>query len=421
MFNNFKKDVFKVLNANIISSFISIISIVFISRFFLDSVVGFWAIALSIVSVLAIISNARLDMAMLGVDNNEERNDLARIIISLTLTLMLVLAIFYFLLTFFLKDLFVYVGIYNYFFCSFLVILLSLKSTFGYWLLGEKKFSKYGTMNIIRSFTFLSMILVFGIFKGIQWQVNELILISVISEFIGLMSVIRHIPLKGVYDIRKYKTAHLSKIKLYKDYWSWGTLSDLINMLVKQLPIFTIMSIGGTSAVGQYSMALRIISAPNAVISKAIGDVYVQRASEEYIGQKKCSNSFGVALVALVIAGVPIYLVLYYFSPELMRIALGESWVDAGKIAKPLSILMLGAFIASTLGRTLQVIKKQKVDFFWQFTLILSIAFVSIYSAYKEHTMLEFVWSYVLIYMILYVALLFISGFLSKNKKLRFV
>jgi O-antigen/teichoic acid export membrane protein len=79
----------------------SIISIVIISRVFIDSVVGFWAIALAIASVLSIISNARLDMAMLGVDNNVERNDIARIIISLTLTLMLVLTILYFVLTFF--------------------------------------------------------------------------------------------------------------------------------------------------------------------------------------------------------------------------------------------------------------------------------------------------------------------------------
>jgi O-antigen/teichoic acid export membrane protein len=312
--------------------------------------------------------------------------------------------------------LFVDIGIYNYFIGLFLVILLSLRSTFGYWLLGEKKFSKYGAMNIVRSFTFLSMILVFLIFEGIQWEVNELILISVISEFIGLMSVIKHVPLKSIYDIRKYKPKHLSKIKLYKDYWGWGTLSDITNMLVQQIPIFTIMSIGGTPAVGQYSMALRIISAPNAVISKAIGDVYVQRASEEYIGQKKCSNSFGFALVALLITGVPIYLGLYYFSPELIHIALGESWVDAGKIAQPLSVLMLGAFIASTLSRTLQVIKKQKIDFFWQLTLILSIVFVWIYSTYMEHTVLEFLWGYVFIYMSLYVALLIISGLLSKKK-----
>ena len=418
MFHNFQKDVFKVLNANVISSIISIISIVVISRVFIDSVVGFWAIAISIASLLSILSNARLDMALLGVDNNVERNNIVRIIISLTIALVLFVTILYLVSIFVLKNSYINIDIYDYIFGLFLIILLSLRSTFGYWLLVEKNFKKYGAMNVVRSFTFLSMIIVFFIFKDIKWQFNELILISVISELIGLISIIRYIPLEGLYDIRKYTPAHLSNIKLYKDYWGWGTLSEIVNHLVRQIPIFAILSVGGAAAVGQYIMALRVLSAPNAVIAKAIGDVYVQRASEEYIEEKKCSGSFRVALLTLLIVGIPIFIVSYYFSPELMPIILGVSWIEAGKIAQPLSLFMLASFVASTLGRTLQVIKRQKIDFFWQLSLILLIALISVYSIYTEHTVLEFIWNYVFIYTGLYLVLLLISGLLSEKKRL---
>ena len=119
-------------------------------------------------------------------------------------------------------------------------------------------------------------------------------------------------------------------------------------------------------------MATMVFVLPITVIGNTLGDVYRQRANEEFQQTGQCLKSFDKILKLTVLMGFGALVVLVWFLPWLMKVILGSEWYIAGQYAQILAPMMVLSFIANPLSGLFIVADKLKHFFFWQVLYVIA-------------------------------------------------
>lgn len=118
------------------------------------------------------------------------------------------------------------------------------------------------------------------------------------------------------------------------------SLSQIISTIYGRLPILVIASAYGPLEAGFYALADRVVTAPTALVSRAIGDVYRQRAAKMHREGGTFNILFRkVAMVTFTLAAVP-YTIAFVVIPPHMRMIFGGAWETA---AFTMSMLLISA------------------------------------------------------------------------------
>lgn len=89
------------------------------------------------------------------------------------------------------------------------------------------------------------------------------------------------------------------------------------------------------AALGQFSMATRVVQVPAGLLGSALTQVYFQEmARTEKTELMKVASR---ALIITLVAAFPVFLLLFLLLPTLLPLLLGESWVLAGLMAQALT------------------------------------------------------------------------------------
>lgn len=153
----------------------------------------------------------------------------------------------------------------------------------------------------------------------------------------------------------------------FKEFPLFNMPGKFLNTVGQSLPVLFLAAYFGDTEVGYFSMAMMLFSVPINIISTSVGDVYRQRATEEYRANGQCLASFKKVMWALTLLGVAAFLLLEWFLPSLTRMFLGkEEWYMAGKYAQIIAPAMVVMFVSNSLRGMFVVADKLKDFFFWQ-------------------------------------------------------
>lgn len=134
----------------------------------------------------------------------------------------------------------------------------------------------------------------------------------------------------------------------YRDMPLFSTMEAFIGMIALQLPLFFMTSYYSISTAGHYSLAYKIVMLPMALVGGAIGQVFYQRFTASLAANEDSTRLLRKTWLTLgSIALVP-SLVFFFYAPQLFGFFFGASWLEAGKIATYLSVLMFTTFVFST-------------------------------------------------------------------------
>ncbi len=129
----------------------------------------------------------------------------------------------------------------------------------------------------------------------------------------------------------------------YKRFPQFLLFSNLVSVLNGEIPTFMIKTFYDWGVLGQYSWSYRLVGLPSSIIAKNMGDVFRQRATEDYhkygnfksIFVKTVKNMFLYALIPFILA--------WFLLPTLFSFFLGSEWIQAGYFAR---ILIIGTFFS---------------------------------------------------------------------------
>lgn len=167
------------------------------------------------------------------------------------------------------------------------------------------------------------------------------ILISICLQLIILCGPLGH-QLKSI-QLFNYQRKTVDEVRSAVIHLFPASAFDIIS---QQLPIFIISAAFGTSVLGMYSLASRIIYAPFASVTGSASLIFTNRFS-----QASFTDKLFIILGTwrkIAIFSVPLYLAAFIFSPYAFSWLYGVDWSFAGEMARPLSILVLVNIIFST-------------------------------------------------------------------------
>lgn len=284
----------------------------------------------------------------------------------------------------------------------FCVLLVGIYESQNYWLIRAGNFKILAKVKVAQAVLLASTQIILGYLGLNYWGLLIAQFLGYLLNFVLLNNSAKKVmPLK-ISEIPFYKADLKRLAKTYSNFPKYTLPSEFINILVNQLPTFFLGFFFGSYATGIYGLTHRILSLPISVLSKAVLDVFKEKASREYREQGSCNKTFmNTAALLFSLAVIP-FTILFFFAPVLFEWAFNDKWKDAGTYAQILTPMYFFGFIASPLTYMFTIAQKQKEDFSYHIYILLSMlgVFGGSYFLFKniKITLGCFVINYVLIY-----------------------
>lgn len=197
----------------------------------------------------------------------------------------------------------------------------------------------------------------------------------------------------------------LDYLHRHRAFWRISLPSNLLNVLVGQLPLLMIGVRYGALAAGLYALTQRVLTAPIALLASSVLEVFKRQSVLDFQKYGNCRDAYRYTFKALVMLGLGPSLLLFLFSPDLFAWIFGENWRAAGELAQILAPLYFLNFIASPLSYVFFVAGKQKLDLWWQ----LALCAVTVAAFVLPDTLRHSVAAYATGYSLLYLVYLYMS------------
>ena len=159
--------------------------------------------------------------------------------------------------------------------------------------------------------------------------------------------------------------------------------SELLGTFNQQLPIFALGALGANALTGAYSRSLQLVATPITLLGTSIGQVFREKASEDYRVHGTCQPLFRRTALVLFAVGLPSTILFSFLAPDIFALYLGPDWREAGEVARLLAPMLLLRLVASPLSTVFFFTESQIDDvvvmggaFFVCGSLVLSSAFL---------------------------------------------
>jgi O-antigen/teichoic acid export membrane protein len=275
-------------------------------------------------------------------------------------------------------------------FVSPVTFLLGLQQTFTCWANRKKQFRRLSVNRIVESATtpILSMLLGY-----LSWGVSGLVAGLLGGKVAATWMLGRGVRLeKKKYTLSLETRGMVVQGKKYRDFPLYSAPTSFLDVLAVQIPVLLLTTFFGSTVVGLFSLATKVIGAPLALIGSCVGQVYYQWVAQaRHQDDNLHSHIFKVAgYLALIVAG-PL-LVVIIFSPVLFSFVFGEEWRVAGEYARIVAVPLSIKFIVSPLSSIMPASGNIRLGSLWKLIYFSSTA-VALYAA-SQFTAKTFLYVY---------------------------
>ena len=163
-----------------------------------------------------------------------------------------------------------------------------------------------------------------------------------------------------------------AKAKQHKNFPIYSLPSDFINRLTNQLPVFMLSVFAGPGPVGVYNLCVRMLGIPIQLIGGAIGEVFKQKATQDYNETGDFNNVFKKTFKTLGLISIVPFLIIVFFGPQLFSFSFGQNWREAGVFAQILVLMYMLKLIISPLSYSFYILNKLKENFLIHIWMLLS-------------------------------------------------
>jgi len=199
----------------------------------------------------------------------------------------------------------------------------------------------------------------------------------------------------------------LLSMKKHRNQPLYSVPSLFVNSFSYSILNLFIGSMFGMTNLAFYSISYRVLGLPFALLSTNVSRVFYERAASDYNNGKNFTRIYLKSSLLLFSLGLPIMVVLYFFSPSLFGIFYGKGWEVSGEIITCLIPMFFVRLIVGALSPTMIVVNKQRVDMFIQVLFIVCIL-ISRYLASDSDDIFRFLKYINISFSIVYVLYFFI-------------
>lgn len=359
--SEFKRNVAVVFTGAVAAQVVSIATAPIIARLYAPEQYGVFGIFLSIAAIAAVLPTLRFTQ---GIIIEKEDREAARLLQFCALSSLAISILFALLLALF-KDSFVAaagaegLGEWIYF-LPIVVFLTAMTELLSTWLTRSKAFGQVTRSRIIASVATVSSYLVWAYLMGASFR--GLIVGTTIALLISTAYLFIAARAANPFAMRFDWSATKPLLARHKKFFIYSLPSDLITMFTHQLPVFLLSRFAGSAEVGYFNMSQRILAIPSVFISTSVGEVFKQRATEDYHRAGTCRPIFMKTFKALALMGLVPFLLIFLFGPWMFSVFLGAQWESAGVYSRIFALMFYLRFVNSPLSYIVYIVNKQQFD-----------------------------------------------------------
>ena len=342
---------------------------------------GLYVVFASIIVVLQIITTLRFELAIVLPKNDKDAINVLAITILINL---IISSLFFVIILLFFDTINNLLGSDNLGYYLYLVpvssSLTGFYQTLRYWSNRKKEYKNISTSMIVKNATVGSWNIGFGFanLKAIGLIPGQIVGLFVSSSLLVALSLKEIIPLLKYLSLKKM----FLLLKKYKDIPRFNTLINLLTSVSNEIPIFLLLGFFGTVTVGLYGMATKLIGTPSEMISRSVGQVFYQKASEVHNNNGDINSLLKKTLKNLLKISILIFVPALIISPFLKYI-LGTTydWTGTGYFVAIIIPLLFMKFLNNPVSSIFVIMNQQKrVTIYSAIVLVLRVA--SIYIGY---------------------------------------
>jgi O-antigen/teichoic acid export membrane protein len=395
--SDFSKNVFRLMTGTTISQLIPFITMPLLSRLFTPEEFGLYAFYFSLVTFLVVLSTGRYELAIPLPKEHSE----AWQILLLSFLILFGFSILSFLIILLFNSYFLellnrpQLGFWLYMLPVF-IFLTGTYNILTLWLHRMRAFGASANSKVQLSFWENLVTLLMGFRKnGVSIQnlndkLNTLfsksnIILSLKSIgfgglIIGRLSGLIAASIYFIFKIKKNlpkesKSVNFPLIKKlafeYRNFPKINMPHAVSDELKNSGLSFTILYFFMDRVLGVYNQTYRLLRAPLGIIGSAFGHVFFQEVAEQSYSNKPISGLIFRTVKKLFVIALPIFTLIFLFSPWFFTMFLGEKWSDVGVYAQYMTPWLFVNFIFSPVSQVALVIGKQFA--FWMINLFSSI------------------------------------------------
>jgi len=394
-----------------ISQAIPIIIAPLITRMFSPEEFGAFSLIISCSMIFAVVATGRFELAI-ALPRREEN--------AVNVTLIASIYSFFFFLISFVSLIFInkheiawHGKLYNLdfvYWVPLIGLILGLYQIIYYFNIRIGRYSSLAKAKVMQSSSVAFSQLSLGLFK---FSSLGLLLGQIVGLSFSLWYLVRSS------DIRKHLTTNSQLpfrlwwlAKRYKKFPLILSPSHAIGAFSPLIPVLYVGIFYDTTAAGFIALVQRVVGLPLVVIGGSFGDIFKQKASEDYRVKGNCLEIYDTTLRQLVLISFLPFIIFYYLAPALFPLIFGDQWAVAGEYAQLLIPMYFFRFVSSPLSFMYMVAEKQSHDFWLQITIVT----VSVSSFLFTNSITSSLTIFSFSYSIIYIANIAITRHFSKGR-----
>ncbi|RZF51147.1 polysaccharide biosynthesis protein [Acinetobacter halotolerans] len=316
------------------------------------SVLGIYV---AIVSILAVISCLRFEIAIPIPEKDEEAKALFFLSLLSNIFLILILYIVLYLTYPFLQGFEIIQKLAIWIWLVPLGVFLSgLYSALQYWSTRRKRFKEIALTRMTQAVwgngSNLAIGFATGSFAGL-----------IVGQLMSFSGGLLRLGNSTYYDLKHiHKTSSLKEtIYKYKDYPKYSTFEALANISAVQLPLLIIASYLMGPEVGYLMLAMKVLGIPMGLIGRAMAQVYLSQAPGYFNKKQLYGYTISILKKIFKIIVIP-FILLALLSPYIFDFVFGEKWVGLGGYILVMIPWYFMQILSSPVSMALHIIGSQK-------------------------------------------------------------
>ncbi|MEO0425635.1 MAG: oligosaccharide flippase family protein [Pseudomonadota bacterium] len=371
---SFAKDVLKLTSGTGLAQLLMIGVLPILTRLYSPSDFGALSLFVAISSVFSVIATLKFDAAIMLPASERHAADLVWLVIIVAASTSGLLLLVALVAREPIAVALGYPGIENW----LLVVPLGvfLTGTFHgliYWAMRRERFADVGKSVVLKAASNVGTATTMGAVKMPGLPGTGLIVGQIMGYLVSVLAIGWGVARQDRALIKRPQPKRL--IVLARKYFRLGgtlTVSHAAAAWYIKIPLFIIGALSNAAAIGFFGLADRVTQAPMSLISKAVGDVYRQRATVQYRESSRFDDLMRQTLLRTVLIGAPIYLLGVFLAPTVFGLLFGADWIEAGQYA---SVMLVGgffAFIATPVDKAPIIRHDYRYIFVWHMTFLAS-------------------------------------------------
>jgi lipopolysaccharide exporter len=359
----FGRDVGKLTSGTLVAQIIGFLAYPVITRLFDPSVYGIFAIFLSLVSIITMISCLRYEQAIFLPKDDHDGGAIFHVCLFLV-TLVSLLCIPLFLI--FGDGLCELLGEPDLKFWILLVPLTvfidGISMALRFWNTRQGRFGTQATTQALQSVSGAGLKIGFGLLGKIS--AGSLVVGQLVGNASGAMILAyQAIRLDGPALKESLSFSRMKEqIIRYKKFPLIDTWSMFFHNLSWQLPVFLLAGFFSPGVAGLYALGNTVVQTPLSLIGGSIGQVFLQRASSA-----KRDGTVGLLIedvveLMLLLSLVPLALLMVY-GGDVFALVFGDEWFEAGVYVQILAVWAVIWFITFPIGNATSILEIQECRF----------------------------------------------------------